>query len=57
MVKESKIPDATIERIALYSRPLERLMEKGEQLVSSEKLAELCNVNPAHVRKDLSYFG
>jgi redox-sensing transcriptional repressor len=57
MVKESKIPDATIERIALYSRPLERLIEKGEQLVSSEKLAELCNVNPAQVRKDLSYFG
>jgi redox-sensing transcriptional repressor len=57
MVKESKIPDATIERIALYSRPLERLMENGEQLVSSERLAELCNVNPAQVRKDLSYFG
>jgi redox-sensing transcriptional repressor len=57
MVKESKIPDATIERIALYSRPLERLIKKGEQLVSSERLAELCNVNPAQVRKDLSYFG
>ena len=57
MVKESKIPDATIERIALYARPLERLVKKGEQLVSSEKLAELCNVNPAQVRKDLSYFG
>ncbi|MGD9033697.1 MAG: redox-sensing transcriptional repressor Rex [Desulfobacteraceae bacterium] len=57
MVKESKIPDATIERIALYSRPLERLIQKGEQLVSSERLAELCNVNPAQVRKDLSYFG
>ena len=57
MVKESKIPDATIERIALYSRPLERLKQKGEQLVSSERLAELCNVNPAQVRKDLSYFG
>ena len=57
MVKESKIPDATIERIALYARPLERLLEKGEQLVSSENLAVLCNVNPAQVRKDLSYFG
>ena len=57
MVKESKIPDATIERIALYARPLERLLEKGEQLVSSENLALLCNVNPAQVRKDLSYFG
>ena len=57
MLKNSKIPEATIERIALYSRPLERLLEKGEQLISSEKLAELCNVNPAQVRKDLSYFG
>jgi len=57
MVKESKIPDATIERIALYARPLERLLEKGEQLISSENLALLCNVNPAQVRKDLSYFG
>ena len=57
MVKESKIPEATIERIARYSRPLERLLEKGTQLVSSERLAEMCNVNPAQVRKDLSYFG
>ena len=32
-------------------------MQKGEQLVSSERLAELCSVNPAQVRKDLSYFG
>jgi redox-sensing transcriptional repressor len=57
MSKEPKIPDATIGRISLYSRPLERLLEKGTQLISSEKLAELCKVNPAQVRKDLSYFG
>ena len=57
MVKESKIPEATIERIARYSRPLESLLEKGTQLISSERLAEMCNVNPAQVRKDLSYFG
>ena len=57
MVKESKIPEATIERIALYSRPLESLLENGTQLISSERLAEMCNVNPAQVRKDLSYFG
>jgi len=57
MIKELKIPDATIERISIYSRPLERLLEKGTQLISSEKLAELCKVNPAQVRKDLSYFG
>jgi redox-sensing transcriptional repressor len=55
--KESKIPDATIGRIALYSRPLEKFLEQGMDLISSERLAALCNVNPAQVRKDLSYFG
>ena len=57
MDMESSISDATIERIALYSRPIENLMEKGVKVVSSEKLAEMCKVNPAQVRKDLSYFG
>jgi len=57
MPKDPKIPDATIERISLYSRPLEELFSKGSLVVSSEKLAELCKVNPAQVRKDLSYFG
>ena len=55
--KESKIPVATIERIALYARPLEKFIETGTELISSERLATLCNVNPAQVRKDLSYFG
>ena len=57
MPKDPKIPDATIERISLYSRPLEELLSRGTQVVSSERLAELCRVNPAQVRKDLSYFG
>ena len=52
-----KIPDATIERIALYSRQLENLLEMGDLVISSEKLAALCKVNSAQVRKDLSYFG
>jgi redox-sensing transcriptional repressor len=57
MVKEIKIPDATIERVALYLRPLENLLKEGAQVVSSGKLADMCNVNPAQVRKDLSFFG
>ena len=57
MAKEFKIPGATIERISLYSRPLERILEKGVAVVSSEQLAQFCGVNPAQVRKDLSYFG
>ena len=57
MAKEFKIPGATIERISLYSRPLERILERGVAVVSSEQLARFCSVNPAQVRKDLSYFG
>jgi len=57
MTKESKIPAPTIERLALYSRPLETFVESETPIVSSEKLAELCGVNPAQVRKDLAYFG
>ena len=57
MVKTEKIPDATIERVALYMRPLEDLVKEGIQVISSEQLADLCNVNPAQVRKDLSFFG
>ncbi len=52
-----RIPDATIERIALYARSLESLIEKGIRVISSEKFAEMCKVNSAQVRKDLSYFG
>jgi redox-sensing transcriptional repressor len=57
MNKDIKIPDVTIERVALYLRPLEVFEKTGGQVISSDKLAELCNVNPAQVRKDLSFFG
>ncbi|NQT57310.1 MAG: redox-sensing transcriptional repressor Rex [Desulfobacteraceae bacterium] len=52
-----KVPGPTIERLALYSRPLEVLLENGALVISSEKFAEICGVNPAQVRKDLAYFG
>jgi redox-sensing transcriptional repressor len=57
MNKETRIPNATIGRIALYLRPLERLLLEGVNVVSSRKLALLCRVRSAQVRKDLSYFG
>ena len=57
MVKDQKIPDATIERVAQYLRPLENLIKQGVDVISSDKLAEMCKVNPAQVRKDLSFFG
>ncbi|RLB31634.1 MAG: redox-sensing transcriptional repressor Rex [Deltaproteobacteria bacterium] len=57
MHKSTKIPKATITRLSLYYRQLELLEFDGYRMVSSEKLAWLCQVNPAQVRKDLGYFG
>jgi len=50
-------PFPTIERLALYTRPLEALQKAQVQVVSSENLAKMCGVNPAQVRKDLAHFG
>jgi len=55
--KDIKIPEATIKRLSTYINCLERLDDKGCQVVSSELLGESCQVSPAQIRKDLSYFG
>lgn len=57
MGQDTKIPKTTITRLSLYCRQLELLEFDGYRMVSSEKLAWLCQVNPAQVRKDLGYFG
>lgn len=57
MTKAAKIPKATITRLSMYYRQLELLEFDGYRMVSSEKMAWLCQVNPAQVRKDLGYFG
>lgn len=57
MSKAQRIPKATITRLSFYCRQLELLEFDGYRMVSSEKLAWLCQVNPAQVRKDLGYFG
>lgn len=57
MNKAAKIPEPTIERLAIYARPLEELVKTEVEVISSEKLAQMCGVNPAQVRKDLAFFG
>lgn len=57
MQKSTNIPKATITRLSQYYRQLELMEFDGYRTVSSDKLAWLCQVNPAQVRKDLGYFG
>lgn len=56
-MKSSKIPEATITRVSVYSRFLVRLDRRGVTTVSSGDIADGVGVSPAQVRKDLAYFG
>jgi redox-sensing transcriptional repressor len=51
------IPDATVARLPLYLRALNALAEQGVATCSSNDLADNAGVNPAKLRKDLSYLG
>jgi redox-sensing transcriptional repressor len=51
------IPEASVARLAVYLRKLGELAEEGADTVSSDELAAATGVNPAKLRKDLSYIG
>lgn len=54
---KSKVPQATVPRLARYLRVLHRLERDGVPKVSSKELAEKLDANAAQIRKDFSYFG
>ncbi len=56
-LKIDRIPRATIARLAVYIQELEVMEQQGVKVVSSEKLAHACGLNPSQIRKDLAYFG
>lgn len=51
------VPEASVARLAVYLRVLGELAEQGCETVSSDELAGAAGVNPAKLRKDLSYIG
>lgn len=56
-MKTLKVPEATVMRLAVYSRFLEQAEQQGIVTVSSGAIADGAGVSPAQVRKDLAYFG
>ncbi len=56
-MKSFKIPEATIMRLSIYSRYLNRLMQQGITTISSSEIADNTGATSAQVRKDLAYFG
>jgi redox-sensing transcriptional repressor len=51
------IPEKTIQRLLLYYRYLNFLLQQGTKNISSKSLADLMEIRDSQVRKDLSYFG
>ncbi|RPF49308.1 redox-sensing transcriptional repressor [Thermodesulfitimonas autotrophica] len=56
-MKVLRIPEATVSRLSIYSRYLQRLERDGVVTVSSNEIAKGVGVSSAQVRKDLAYFG
>ena len=60
-MKRKNIPSVTINRLSLYHRCLEKLIEnidkKKPKYISSSGIAEITGINSAQIRKDLAYFG
>ena len=55
--ERSDVPEVVVSRLPQYLRILNRLLEDGTPVVSSQQLGEKLQVTPAQIRKDLSYFG
>ena len=51
------VPEVVVTRLPQYVRVLNRLLEEGIEVVSSQQLGAQLQVTPAQIRKDLSYFG
>jgi len=60
-LKRKNIPSVTINRLSIYHRCLEKLIEnidkKKLKYISSSEIAEMTGINSAQIRKDLAYFG
>lgn len=53
----ARVPEATVERLAVYLRVLTEMLAQGVPTVSSDVLAAAAGVNAAKLRKDLSHIG
>jgi len=60
-LKRKNIPSVTINRLSIYHRCLEKLIEnidkRKPKYISSSGIAEITGINSAQIRKDLAYFG
>jgi redox-sensing transcriptional repressor len=60
-LKRKNIPSITINRLCIYHRCLEKIIEaegkKESIFISSSEIAAITGINSTQIRKDLTYFG
>ncbi len=56
-MEQARVPEGVIQRLSTYLRCLNGFKKEGLTVVSSQKLSMSARVNPAQIRRDLSYFG
>src|SRR5262245_47504893 len=54
---DQPVPKATVGRLSLYLRQLERFLKDGTKVVSSSRLGNALGISDAQVRRSLGYFG
>jgi len=54
---EKPIPDIVVGRLPVYLRALQRMLQDGRRVTSSQELGERLGISAAQIRKDLSQFG
>lgn len=54
---EKTIPDIVVGRLPIYLRALQRMLQEGRHVTSSQELGERLGISAAQIRKDLSQFG
>lgn len=56
-MERTRVPEGVIQRLSTYLRCLTGFKKEGLTVVSSHRLSLSARVNPAQIRRDLSYFG
>jgi len=51
------IPEIIVTRLPVYLRCLQRMLQEGKSVTSSQELGERVGISAAQIRKDLSQFG
>jgi len=57
ILSERTIPDIVVGRLPVYLRALQRMLQEGRRVTSSQELGERLGISAAQIRKDLSQFG